>query len=335
MMIDLDDIHTLGSGLQRPECVLTTANGRIYTADWRGGIGVIEADGSQWYLLPKASDIELKPNGICLMPDGSFLIAHLGADDGGIYRISETGELSPFCLEINGEPLAPSNYVHLDKQNRIWITVSTRQVPRSKGYNPEVADGFVAMIDQDCKARIVADNLGYTNECLTSPDGKQLIVNETFGRKLTAYDIEENGDLSNKRTLAKFDSGTFPDGLTYDSESGIWITSIVSNRVIRIAPNGTQELIIEDCETDHLDWVESAFQKGEMDRPHLDQARSKKLKNISSLAFGGDDLKTGYLGCLLADSIYTFSSPYQGHPPTHWNFSGPRRPDSANEKQST
>jgi len=333
-MISLDSISTVGTALQRPECVLTTANGRLYTADWRGGIGIIEADGSQWYLLPNTNNIELKPNGICLMPDGSFLTAHLGAEDGGIYRISETGELSAFCLEIDGEPLPPCNYVHLDAQNRVWITVSTRQVPRSKGYTAAITDGFVAMIDQAGNAKIVADNLGYTNECLTSPDGKQLIVNETFGRKLTAFDIDASGNLSNKRTLASFESGTFPDGLTYDAVGGIWVTSIVSNRVIRIAPDGSQELMIEDCDTDHLAWVEAAFQKGEMDRPHLDQARSKKLKNISSLAFGGDDLSTGYLGCLLDESIYTFQSPYKGHPPTHWHFAGPKRPESAGKSET-
>jgi sugar lactone lactonase YvrE len=334
MMISLDSINTIGTALQRPECVLTTANGRLYTADWRGGIGIIEPDGSQWYLLPNANDIELKPNGICLMPDGSFLIAHLGAEDGGIYRLSETGELSAFCLEIDGKPLPPCNYVHLDAQNRVWITVSTRQVPRSKGYTAAIADGFVGMVDQNGNAKIVADNLGYTNECLTSPDGQQLIVNETFARKLTSFDIDVDGTLSNKRTLANFDSGTFPDGLTYDAEGGIWITSIVSNRVIRIAPDGSEELIIEDCDNDHLEWVEDAFQQGEMDRPHLDQARSKKLKNISSLAFGGNDLRTGYLGCLLDESIYTFRSPNQGHPPRHWHFAGPKRSESSTESET-
>ena len=330
-MISLDNIKSVGSQLQRPECVLATSNGRLYTADWRGGIGIIEADGSQWYLLPNKYGIELKPNGICLMPDGSFLIAHLGADDGGIYRISDTGELSPYCLKIDGQAIPPSNYVHLDVQHRVWLTVSTRQVPRSKGYTADITDGFIALIEPDGTARIVADDLGYTNECLSSPDGKQLIVNETFSRRLTAFDIENDGNLSNKRTLATFGEGTFPDGLTFDSEGGSWVTSIVSNRVIRIAPDGTQALMIEDCDLAHLAWVESAYQSSSMDRPHLDQAKSKRLKNISSLAFGGEDLKTAYLGCLLDDSIYSFKSSISGHPPTHWTFAGPKKPESTND----
>lgn len=323
-MIELEKISKKGTELNRPECVLVTANNRVYSADWRGGIAVQEADGSQWYLLAEDNSIELKPNGICLMPDGSFLIAHLGAEEGGVYRIAENGKTSPYCLEVNGESLPPTNYVHLDKRGRIWITVSTRQTPRSKGYNQNVADGFVVLVDNN-QARIVADNLGYTNECIVSPDEKYLYVNETFARKLTRFDIAENGDLSNKTAIAAFGAGTYPDGLTFDTDDGIWVTSIVSNRVIRIDINGNQKVMIEDVDLDHLQWVEEAFLAGEMDRPHLDNVKSKQLKSISSLAFGGDDLKTAYLGCLLDDSVYCFESSFSGHKPTHWNFSGPKR----------
>jgi len=322
-MIKLDNIDRIGAGLERPECVLTAANGRVYTADWRGGIGVLEADGSQWYLLPNDASLPLKPNGICLMPDNSFLIAHLGAEDGGVYRIAEDGTTTPFCLEVDGMPLPPSNYVHLDSQDRVWITVSTRQMPRSNAYTSKVQDGFIVLVDKS-GTRIVADQLGYTNECSVHPDGKRLLVNETFSRKLVSFDIAENGDLSNKKLIAEFGHGTYPDGLTFDEQGGIWVTSIVSNRVIRISPDGQHEIVLDDCDKEHLNWVEDAFQAGKMGRPHLDNAKSKKLKNISSLAFGGANRKTGYLGCLLDDCIYTFQSSITGYPPVHWNFEGPR-----------
>ncbi|MDV7340577.1 SMP-30/gluconolactonase/LRE family protein [Terasakiella sp. A23] len=322
-MIDLNTIERVSAELNRPECVLATSNGRLYTADWRGGVGITEADGSQWYLLPN-EDLGLRPNGICLMEDGSVLVAHLGDEDGGVYRIAEDGTTTPFCVEVDGMALPPTNYPHLDAKGRVWITVSTRQVPRALGYNQTVKDGFVVLVDQG-KARIVADDLGYTNECLVHPDGKRLFVNETFGRKLVSFDIAENGDLSNKTTICEFGLGTYPDGMTFDTDGGIWITSIVSNRVIRIDPDGSQEIMIEDCSMDHLEWVEEAFLAGEMGRPHLDNAQSKKLKNVSSLAFGGSDLKTGYLGCLLDDCVYTFKATHTGFAPTHWNFEGPKR----------
>lgn len=327
-MITLENITTRGQALSRPECVLATANGRLYTADWRGGVGIIEADGSQWYLLAENCDTLLKPNGICLMPDGSVLVAHLGATDGGVYRIAEDGSTQAFCLDVAGQPLPPTNYVHLDQQGRVWITVSTRQMPRSKGYNPQVADGFVVLVDHG-EARIVADNLAYTNECLVSPDGQRLFVNETFGRRLISFDIAADGSLSRRTTVATFDIGTFPDGLTFDTDGGIWVTSIVSNRVIRIAPDGSQQLMIEDVDALALQDIESAFQTGTMGRPHLDNAHGERLQNISSLAFGGPSLKTAYLGCLLGDSVYCFDSDYTGHPPTHWDFAGPQRQHQA------
>ena len=118
--VKLADIEFVGKGLVRPECVLATANGRIYTADWRGGVAVIEPDGEQWLLRDDDAAFELKPNGICLQPDGSFLIAHLGEAEGGVFRLDQTGQLTPFLTEIEGEFLPPTNYVHRDALGRIW-----------------------------------------------------------------------------------------------------------------------------------------------------------------------------------------------------------------------
>ena len=116
-----------------------------------------------------------------------------------------------------------------------------------------------------------------------------------------------------------FGKGTYPDGLSFDAEGGVWITSIVSNRVIRVAPDGSQQLVLEDADPAHLDWTEEAYLAGTMGRPHLDKAAGRVLKNISSLAFGGPGLRTAYLGCLLGDAIASFPSPVAGHPPAHWN----------------
>jgi len=323
-MIDLDDIVTLGHDLSRPECILATEDGRVYAADWRGGATILEPDGRQWSLLACDSDVQVKPNGITLMADGSFLLCHLGDAEGGVFRLYEDGTLEPFLMDVDGVVLPPTNYAHLDRQGRIWITVSTRLVPRARGYRYDIADGFIVLVDAK-GARIVADGLGYTNECIVHPDGQRLFVNETFQRRTTAFDITGNGDLKRKSTVTEFGAGTFPDGLAFDAEGDIWITSIVSNRVLRVAADGKHSIVVEDCEKDHVDWVERAFQDGTMGRPHLDGVKSERLRNISSLAFGGGHLRTAYLGCLLSDRIYSFPSPRAGYPPTHWRFSGPRR----------
>lgn len=318
--ISLEDLSFIGGGLRRPECVLVTAKGNIYTSDWNGGVTVIQPDGSQNIILAEQSDIDLKPNGIALCPDGSFLLANIGAD-GGLYRLQRNGVLTAELTDVEGVQLPPSNYVMIDNHQRTWLTVSTRHRPRALGYRPDVADGFIVMKDRR-GARIVADGLGYTNEIQLDAAGKWLYVNETFGRRLSRFRILADGTLKDKQIVTEFGMGTYPDGLTFDAEDGIWITSIVSNRVLHVSPGGDQRVILEDADPEHVASVEKAFQSGTMDRPHLDAIHSRRLRNISSLAFGGADLKTVYLGCLLGDSLATFRSPVPGRPPVHWLFDG-------------
>lgn len=69
-------------------------------------------------------------------------------------------------------------------------------------------------------------------------------------------------------------------------------------------------------------WVEAAYEADAVDRPHLDSISSTRLRNISSLAFGGPDLRAGYFGCLLGDVIAVVRMPVAGHPPAHWRQEG-------------
>ncbi len=318
--ISIDDLEFVGSGLTRPECVLAVRSGHLCVADFRGGVSILHPDGQIEPILAQNVDFVPKTNGLCLLDDGSFLITHLGDEDGGVYHLYRDGRLEPFLLEIDGAPLPPTNYVHRDEKGRIWVTVSTRVIPRADAYRRDVADGFIVLLDEK-GARIVADGLGYTNECLVHPNGHWLYVNETFSKRLSRFDIAEDGSLSNKATVAEFAIGSFPDGLTFDAEGGIWVTSIVSNRVIHISPDGKKTVIMEDHDPDHVAWADAAFEQGAMGRPHLDKVSGRCLENISSLAFGGPDLKTVYLGCLLGDRIASFKSPVAGHPPSHWTVS--------------
>jgi len=325
--IGLEQIKFIGTGLVRPECVLAHSSGALFCADWRGGVARVHADGAAM-LLPQPDRGQigaarpLRPNGIAMRPDGSFLLADLGEDLGGIFHLRRDGSLAPLVSRIDGVDLPPSNFVHEDALGRIWLTVSTRHRPRAAAYRSDVADGFVALFDAR-GARIVADGLGYTNEALPSPDGRWLYVNETFARRLARFALRADGSLGAKEVVTTFGAGTFPDGLGFDTEGHVWIVSIVSNRVLRVAPDGSQRLMIEDADASHLAWVEEAFLDGTMGRPHLDRAAGRVLKNISSIAFGGPDLRTAYLGCLLGDGIATFHSPVAGCAPVHWTYPAP------------
>ena len=319
-LIDLDDVAYVGRGLVRPECVLATARGDLHTADWRGGIATIGPDGAQSLCagtLPGGRP--LRPNGIALRADRSFLLADLGEAAGGVFTLSRDGAVRPFLESVDGIDLPPTNFVAQDRNGRVWITVSTTRVPRALGYRADVADGFIVLVDGR-GARIVADGLAYTNEALVSPDGAWLYVNETFGRRLTRFRLREDGSLDQRETVTTFGAGSYPDGLAFDAQGHVWITSIVSNRVIRVAPDGAQTLVLEDADAAHIAWTEDAFRAGQLGRAHLDTRAGRVLANVSSLAFGGPDLRTAYLGCLLGEGIATFRSPVAGHPPVHWDW---------------
>jgi sugar lactone lactonase YvrE len=318
--IGLDALSFRGSGLVRPECVLATHAGTLYTADWRGGVARIDATGGQSICRGTLSGGRpLRPNGITLRRDGSFLLADLGETSGGVFHLSATGDVRPFLERVDGVDLPPTNFVFEDALQRTWITVSTHHVPRATAYRADVADGFIVLVDQR-GARVVADGLGYTNEAVLSADGSWLYVNETFSRRLSRFRIDTDGSLSRREIVTTFGHGTFPDGLAFDSEGHLWITSIVSNRVLRVAPDGAATIVLEDADPAHVQWCEDAYHAGTLGRQHLDRAAGRVLKNISSLAFGDPDLRTAYLGCLSGDTIASFRSPVAGHSPLHWGY---------------
>ena len=316
-----------GVGLVRPECVLATAAGDLYTSDWRGGVAHIRPDGTQALYsgrLPQPAEANrpTRPNGIALRKNGSFLMADLGEDLGGVYELARDGGVREVLTRVDGIDLPPSNFVAEDAQGRIWLTVSTRHQPRSLAYNKRVADGFIVLMDAK-GARIVADGISFTNEALVSPDGQWLYVNETYHKKMSRYPLRADGSLGTKEVVTTFGHGAFPDGFAFDSEGGAWVTCVIGNQLIRVTPDGAQQIILEDSNPEYEAWVDAAYEKAELGRAHMDKPHTTVLKNISSIAFGGADLKTVYLGCLAGDSIAQFRLPDQldlhGHPPVHWH----------------
>ena len=283
-----DQLRPLGQGLVRPECVQARPDGSVVVSHFGGGVTRIAPDGTTEDLLGSGDPV-VTTNGFAAMPDGTYLCAKL-SPPGGIWRVTPDGRQEPFLSEIEGRPLPPCNFVSRDWQGRIWVTVSTWIEPRDKAYRPNVADGFVILVE-DGDARIVAEGLGYTNEAIPDPAGEWLYLNETFGRRTSRFRFTDEG-LGPRETVATYGAGTFPDGLAFDEDGGLWVTSIVSNRLIRIAPDGTQSILFEDSDAAWLEEVEAAFQAGTLGRPHLDQNRSRVVKHLSSLAFGGPDRRT-------------------------------------------
>ncbi len=314
-------LEPLGRDLQRPECVLGSRTGDVFVSDWRGGVTMLRRDGSQQTWIGRAGTFELRPNGIALTRDGTFLIAHLG-DTGGIWELERDGRLTPRLTEVDGLPLPPTNFVTVDERGRTWISVSTRRSPRQRAWRADVADGFIVLLDER-GARIVADGLHYTNEVRPDPSGEWLYAVETFGRRLVRFPVRADGELGTRETVITLGDGCFPDGFAFDETGGIWITSLVSNRLLRLRPDGRLETVIEELDQEFVSRTERAFAAGAMSAEHLGPIPGTRLQHVTSVAFGGPDLRSVYLGSLHNTCIHRFRAPVAGARPTHWRIDLP------------
>ena len=298
------------------------STGLLFTSNWTdsGGISVICPNGDTHSVLGTDLQNPIKPNGIALESNGHFLLAHLGETGGGIYRLAPNGTVSGVVTHANGYPLPPTNFVALDAIGRIWITVSTTVCPRANDYRKNACSGFIAVAEQgQYNARIVVSNLAYANECVVDMHNNYVYVNETFGRRLLRFDLATDGALSNRHVLTTFNMGTYPDGLTLEESGSLIVTSLVSNRVIKVSPTGEQELILEDADNAFVEMAEFAYGSDSLSSKHLASTGNTKLANISSLAFGGKNKSTAYLGNLLGSCLHSFNTAMHGVTPSHWN----------------
>jgi sugar lactone lactonase YvrE len=140
-----------------------------------------------------------------------------------------------------------------------------------------------------------------------------------MARRLSRFALQGDG-LGPRETVAEFGEGIFPDGFEFDAEGGIWIASVVSNRLLRIAPDGSQTVVLDDGDPEVVARVERNFAEHRFGRADVDAGRDGVLGNLASVTFGGPDLKTVYLGSLFAARLATFRSPIAGATPPHWHY---------------
>ena len=316
--ITLNQITFYGEGLVRPECVIASRNGDLYASHGGGGITHITPDGKANVILAKNNEkpSDFLPNGYSLQPDGSFLVANLG-QSGGVYVLNRDGSLNEFIREVDGLTLPATNFANLDRTGRTWISVSTTALNREQSFSKSIADGFIVLVDQ-AGARIVAEGIGFTNENKIDPSGRWLYVHETMGRSLLRFPIRSNNDLGPRETVVEYGPGIYPDGFEFDSEGGIWCSSVLSNRIVRLDRDGNLQVIIDAGDPDLVERAELAYQNNLFSRSLINEGQHSALGNCASLCFGGDDLKTIFVGSLHLDTIACFRSPVAGTPPPHW-----------------
>ena len=99
------------------------------------------------------------------------------------------------------------------------------------------APGIVALLTLNGSARLVADGFAFPNGMAVTPDNSELIVAESYGKKLTAFEIATDGSLSNRRVWADLGDGV-PDGICVDADNAVWFADVPHKRCVRVREGG-------------------------------------------------------------------------------------------------
>jgi sugar lactone lactonase YvrE len=92
-------------------------------------------------------------------------------------------------------------------------------------------------VTPDGVVSVAADDLWFPNGAVISPDGRTLLIAESFGAKISAFTIDAAGALSDRRVFANLD-GLYPDGMCLDAEGSLWVACAGGHRVIRVTAGG-------------------------------------------------------------------------------------------------
>ena len=201
-------------------------DGALWISDmWAHQVHRISIDGSVTDIVA----VPQRPSGLGFMPDGTLLIASMA--DRSVYRY-ERGSLV-LHADLSNTVGADINDMVLDDQGRIYVG--------NFGYDlfngAEPADAEIVLIEPDGSHRIVASGLMFPNGMVLSNNGNVLVVAETFGHRLTAFDRDDDGNLNNRRIFADLGEMT-PDGICLDVEGGIWVASYMTGEFVRVRDGG-------------------------------------------------------------------------------------------------
>jgi len=311
--LDIDQLQVVHSGLVRPESVLTEQNGTLWTNDSRGSLSRIDADGS----ITTVGSIGSEPNGFALSDDDFFYIPNIG--DGKIYKMDKTGKHSIFLDEIDSHPLGAPNYVFIDSKKRLWISISSRNLPWFSTINDPRPDGYIILIDEN-GPRIVADGIYFTNEIRMNADETYLYAAETMKSRMLRFRVADDGSLGEAEVFGPDGIGeaAYIDGFTFDAEGNIWLTQIVRNGVSIINTAGDYHIVFEDVNQPALDLAIQAMKSKTLTPAILFACVGPRVQFPVSICFAGDDLKTVYLGSLAMPHLLRFQSPVAGLKMSHW-----------------
>jgi sugar lactone lactonase YvrE len=229
-------LETVADGLSFPEGPIWR-DGRLLFSDFhQHQVMAVAGDGA----LSTICEVPAQPSGLGFGRDGAMLVVSmrdqrlLRLDGGGLVEVAD----------LSGLAAGPCNDMAVDAAGRAWIGEF------GFDYGAPVRTARLIRVDPDGAAAVVADDLHFPNGIVVTPGGT-LIVAETLGRRLTAFDVGEDGSLSGRRPWATFapePAASFqdavaggaiaPDGICLDAEGAVWVADIVGCAARRVAEGG-------------------------------------------------------------------------------------------------
>jgi sugar lactone lactonase YvrE len=171
-----------------------------------------------------------QPSGLGWLPNGRLLVVSM--TDRRLLRLDEDGTLREHA---DLSPLASfhCNDMVVDGKGNAYVGNFGFDLAAGAPQQP----GEIILVTAEDDARVVAGDLRFPNGSVVTPEGRTLIVAQTFGACLTAFTIEPDGSLSNRRVWAEL-PGITPDGICLDCEGAIWVTSPGTGEMLRVREGG-------------------------------------------------------------------------------------------------
>ena len=176
--------------------------------------------------------IEGQSSGLGWLSDGRLVVSAMNART--IVAVEADGTGSVFADLAPIESSLINDLVVDESTGRTYVGAFGYDLYAGESLRP----GPLYVVDPDGSVRPVADGLVFPNSMNVLPGTRTLVVSETWGGRLTAFDIEADGSLSGRREWAVLPEGVTPDGSTVDAESGIWVCSVDTGEFLRVVEGG-------------------------------------------------------------------------------------------------
>lgn len=225
--------------------------GRLWVSDyWRYQVLAIAPEGT----AETVAQVPGAPSGLGWLPDGTLLVVSM--QDTKLLRVQDGATVVHADLSAHSGP--QSNDMVIDAAGRAYVSTIDFE-----GFATMPATNLVR-VDPDGSVSVAADGLLFPNGSVITPDGSTLIVAESWAQRLTAFDLQADGSLTNRRDWARFDppdAGTSgqpaqwscaPDGITLDAEGAVWVADAANKRAIRVREGGQ---ILDELRAGDLDVI--------------------------------------------------------------------------------